>query len=511
MICAISGSTPEEPVISTKTGNVYEKRLIEKYIDTNGKEPTTGEPLGLSDLITVKIGKTVKPRPTTATSIPSMLQLFQNEWDSLMLETYTLKQQHETVRQELAHSMYQYDAACRVIARLVKERDAARSALANARNIVQQQPQQQQQQQTNNNSNKDVEMSSSTSSEDNLLDSTIYKRIAEKSEELIKTRKERTHQGLPDPDTIKQFKVSAKVETDCQIKSLEVNSQDNNLIAMGGVNGNVYVYSREADEISTAIKGSGSPVNKVLFAPNNTLVSAGSDAVIRVVKGGESPSKKAYTQYKACYQFSLKASVTDISLHVLGDYVISSSLDKSLNMYDIVNGTLLTSFGQSQQLGYTSVAFHPDGMFFAAGTQNGVVKIFDLKSKVNNFNFQGLSTAVNCISFSENGYYLTAADNNTVKLFDLRKAATKNSPDIQTITLDNQQIKSIDFDYSSQYLGVASSNQINLYSCKSKQKPPISHIHSIDSDCLDFKWARPNSNFFVTSSSSNNIVNIFSN
>ncbi|KAK5577991.1 hypothetical protein RB653_002939 [Dictyostelium firmibasis] len=505
MICAISGSTPEEPVISTKTGNVYEKRLIEKYIDTNGKEPTTGEPLGLSDLITVKIGKTVKPRPTTATSIPSMLQLFQNEWDSLMLETFTLKQQHETVRQELAHSMYQYDAACRVIARLVKERDAARSALANARNIVQQQ-----QQQTNN---KDVEMSSaSASSEDNLLDSTIYKRIAEKSEELIKTRKERTHQGLPEPDAIKQFKISDKIETDCQIKSLEVNSQDNNLIAMGGVNGNVYVYSRDTNELCTAIKGSGSTVNKVLFAPNNIIVSAGSDAVIRVSKGGESPSKKStYTQYKACYQFTHKASVTDISLHVLGDYVISSSLDKSLNMYDIVNGSLLTSFGQSQQLGYTSVAFHPDGMFFAAGTQNGVVKIFDLKSKVNNFNFQGLSSAVNCISFSENGYYLTAADNNTVKLFDLRKAASKNSPDIQTITLDNQQIKSINFDYSSQYLGIASSNQINLYSCKSKQKPPISHIHSIDTDCLDFKWARPNSNFFVSSSSSKNIVNIFSN
>lgn len=488
--------------------------MIEKYIDTNGKEPTTGEPLGLSDLITVKIGKTVKPRPTTATSIPSMLQLFQNEWDSLMLETFTLKQQHETVRQELAHSMYQYDAACRVIARLVKERDAARSALANARNIVQQQ--QQTNNNNNNNNNKDVEMSSastpSSSLEDNLLDSTIYKRIAEKSEELIKTRKERTHQSLAEPDAIKQFKVSANVETDCQIKSLEVNSQDNNLIAMGGINGNVYVYSRETNELCTAIKGTSSaPINKVLFAPNNTIVSAGSDAVIRVVKGGESPSKKTYTQYKSTYQFAHKASVTDISLHVLGDYIISSSLDKSLNMYDIVNGTHLTSFGQSQQLCYTSVAFHPDGMFFAAGTQNGVVKIFDLKSKVNNFNFQGLSTAVNCISFSENGYYLTAADNNTVKLFDLRKAATKNSPDIQTITLDNQQIKSINFDYSSQYLGVASSNQINLYSCKSKQKPPISSIHSIDSDCLDFKWARPNSNFFVTSSSSKNIVNIFSN
>ena len=30
-----------------------------------------------------------------------MLALFQNEWDALMLETYTLKQHLETVRQDI--------------------------------------------------------------------------------------------------------------------------------------------------------------------------------------------------------------------------------------------------------------------------------------------------------------------------------------------------------------------------------------------------------------------------
>lgn len=45
----------------------------------------------------------VRPRPTQATSVPALIQLFQNEWDALMVETYTLKQHLAHTRKARCH------------------------------------------------------------------------------------------------------------------------------------------------------------------------------------------------------------------------------------------------------------------------------------------------------------------------------------------------------------------------------------------------------------------------
>ena len=55
--CAISGEPPQDPVISKQSGQVYERRLIIKYISENGTDPTTGDKLDESDLIPIKTSK----------------------------------------------------------------------------------------------------------------------------------------------------------------------------------------------------------------------------------------------------------------------------------------------------------------------------------------------------------------------------------------------------------------------------------------------------------------------
>ena len=113
-----------------RTGHVFEKRLIEAYISENGKDPVTNEDLTPDDLVDLKSARIVRPRPPTLTSIPSLLSVFQSEWDALALETYKLRQHLTQTRQELSTALYQHDAAIRVIARLTRERDEARDVLS---------------------------------------------------------------------------------------------------------------------------------------------------------------------------------------------------------------------------------------------------------------------------------------------------------------------------------------------------------------------------------------------
>lgn len=130
MFCAISGEIPKDPVVSKKTGIIFEKSLIEKYVASNGDScPITNTPLTVDDLLPIHVSSGTASRPrlplSESSSIPGLLTTFQNEWDEVMLETFTLKQHLDSTRKELSHSLFQHEAACRVIARLKRELDEA--------------------------------------------------------------------------------------------------------------------------------------------------------------------------------------------------------------------------------------------------------------------------------------------------------------------------------------------------------------------------------------------------
>ena len=129
MFCAISGVAPKHAV-ADKNGSLYERELIEAYIEQHGRDPINNEPLSKEDLLELHSSPFTKPRAPSETSIPNTLMTLQNEWDALMIETFELRKRNFELQKQLTNALYESDAAKRVIARLLVERDEARKQLS---------------------------------------------------------------------------------------------------------------------------------------------------------------------------------------------------------------------------------------------------------------------------------------------------------------------------------------------------------------------------------------------
>uniref|UniRef100_A0A8C7FNK0 Pre-mRNA-processing factor 19 n=1 Tax=Oncorhynchus kisutch TaxID=8019 RepID=A0A8C7FNK0_ONCKI len=396
----VSNEVPEHPCVSPVSNQVFERRLIEKYIAENGTDPMNGQPLSEEQLIDIKVSHPIRPKAPSSTSIPAILKALQDEWDAVMLHSFTLRQQLQTTRQELSHALYQHDAACRVIARLTKEVTAAREALATLK------PQ------------AGLVVAQAVASQPHVT-------------------------GLH----------SASVPG---ILSLDLCPSDTNKVLTGGADKNVVVFDKKEEQIIATLKGHTKKVTSVIYHPSQSVVfSASPDSTIRVwsVTGGN------------CVQVvrAHEASVTGLSLHATGDYLLSSSEDQYWAFSDIQTGRVLTKVtDEAAGCALTCAQFHPDGLIFGTGTADSQIKIWDLKERTNVANFPGHIGPVTSIAFSENGYYLaTGAQDSSVKLWDLRKL--KN---FKTITLDNNyEVKSLVFDQSGTYLAVGGTD-IRVYICK---------------------------------------------
>uniref|UniRef100_A0AAZ3NWE8 Pre-mRNA-processing factor 19 n=1 Tax=Oncorhynchus tshawytscha TaxID=74940 RepID=A0AAZ3NWE8_ONCTS len=433
LVCAISNEVPEHPCVSPVSNQVFERRLIEKYIAENGVDPMNSQPLSEEQLIDIKVSHPIRPKAPSSTSIPAILKALQDEWDAVMLHSFTLRQQLQTTRQELSHALYQHDAACRVIARLTKEVTAAREALATLKpqaGLVAPQS-----------------MPASQLIEDRCF---LFSNVqVGMTPEII----QKVRRGKTVPEELVRAEDLSKYR---QVASHAVSTTICRTVITCGADKNVVVFDKKEEQIIATLKGHTKKVTSVIYHPSQSVVfSASPDSTIRVwsVTGGN------------CIQVvrAHEASVTGLSLHATGDYLLSSSEDQYWAFSDIQTGQVLTKVtDEAAGVALTCAQFHPDGLIFGTGTADSQIKIWDLKERTNVANFPGHSGPVTSIAFSENGYYLaTGAQDSSVKLWDLRKL--KN---FKTIALDNNyEVKSLVFDQSGTYLAVGGSD-IRVYICK---------------------------------------------
>ena len=301
--------------MSRKSGNVYEKRLVEAYISENGTEPTTGAPLTNEDLLDIQGSHTVRPRPPELTSIPALLGAFQQEWDAMALELFTLQQNFAQARQELSTALYQNDAAVRVIARLTQERDAARETLKNI----------------------DVGAPAQATNGDAMhvdsapLPEAIVQKIDTTQAGLMKTRRKRPVPAeWATADNISLFKPVTSLDTPCAEGTfLGVRVSDNTAL-IGGRRGGAYTLQPSSGKLDAVVSEADS-VTAGVWAGSRVAVATSNGKVKIVENGQEVASFGAHS-----------ASVAALAVHPSGDILASVSSDRSYALYDMVSNRLLT-------------------------------------------------------------------------------------------------------------------------------------------------------------------------
>ncbi|KAF4831095.1 Pre-mRNA-processing factor 19 [Colletotrichum tropicale] len=428
MLCAISGEAPQEPVASKKSGTVFEKRLIEKYIEENGTEPVTGEALTADDLLPLTQSHIVRPRPPTLTSIPALLATFQNEWDALALETFNVKEQLARTREELATALYQHDAAVRVIARLTKERDEAREALSKVSV-------------TAGATNGDAMAIDSAEA----LPEELAEKVSAKHQELSKGRKKRpVPEGWATPDDVASLDTVASTSTPLsQASSLAL---EGSYAAVGARDGQAAIYSVEAQQVERQV-AVNEPVLDSAWTGSKLIFATSKGSVKIFESGAEIASLSEHA-----------GPATSLSVHPTGELLASVGSDKSIAFYDLHALRRVSRAYTDASL--TSSAFHPDGHLFAAGTVSGEIKLFHTTSLEFATAFS-LGAPVEAVTFSENGFWLaaTAKGQSSVTIFDLRKEG--DAARAKTLETGGP-VQSLAWDYTGQFLATGGAGGVTV-------------------------------------------------
>jgi len=255
------------------------------------------------------------------TSIPSLLSVFQSEWDALALETFTLRKQLLETRQELSTALYQHDAACRVIARLQKERDEAREALAKL----------------------SIDGVGKPSAEEMDVDSTglpssvVEKINAFKEDAHAKRRKRKLPPSYATIDALRGIGLLSRGERiSSMFTSVALDPESQYNLALFGPEGglNSVIYDLSTHEWKGQLSDEQGDILDVEWY-NRGPVTAGSNGSISIW------SREGSIKFK----FEAHQSpVVGVDLHPMGDFLASTSRDGEWALHDLVNEKTIARF-----------------------------------------------------------------------------------------------------------------------------------------------------------------------
>ncbi len=112
------------------------------------------------------------------------------------------------------------------------------------------------------------------------------------------------------------------------------------------------------------------------------------------------------------------AGMTAVALSADGRFIVSSSADRTVKVWDSASRRLLRSLAGHTD-GVRAVAFSPDGRFIVSGSADGTVKVWDASDGRLLRSLEGHNREVNAVAVSPDGRWIVSgSEDHTLKVWD---------------------------------------------------------------------------------------------
>jgi WD40 repeat protein/Flp pilus assembly protein TadD len=266
-------------------------------------------------------------------------------------------------------------------------------------------------------------------------------------------------------------------------------------LASASADGTVKVWD------TTTEQESRTPANSswgAVFSPDGRLLvlagwrqssGAGTQARVRICD-------VAFRQ-QSRYLSDHRGAVSCVTVHPGGKQLASGSLDRSVRVWDLATGSVLTRINDAHDEEVTSVAFHPRGLLLASAGKEGDVKFWDaVTGRRVHYLRAAHDGRVTSLAFHPDGRLASAGEDRRVKLWD-----SSTGRCLATLDEHKAAVASVAFSHDGDHLASACSDQqVRIWRMK-PGRPVLRHTLSGHTRPVTGVAFHPDGNRLASSSS----------
>ena len=194
-------------------------------------------------------------------------------------------------------------------------------------------------------------------------------------------------------------------------------SSDGQFALTGSMDATMRLWDLNTGNSVRTFKGHTKDVNSVAFsADNRQIVSGSRDKTIKLwntlAECKYTITEENHTDWVSCVRFSPSAK---------NPLIVSCGWDKLIKVWNLNNCKLKTNLAGHTGVLHT-ITISPDGSLCASGGKDGAAQLWDLSEGKHLYELEA-GDIINCLLFSPNRYWLCAATEKCIKIWDLESKA----------------------------------------------------------------------------------------